>query len=425
MKPFFRSLPAILVFLGALVVFGPEPAAGQDTALSVDSVEALPGFPGVAVPVRVSSDAPVSAIQIALDYDELTSSLTGITLAGVLSGFPIEFVDINIDATDGTASTVVVLDSSAPFDNVLDPGDDLLFAVLTFDLESMLLPGTVLPIALAGPVGNPPVTNEVFVDGAGTGPDLFDGAITVTNENFLMFGPATAVPDTSGNPVDINALNSDNVQAFSLVVSYDPTLVNATEVNILDTITEAVGAEFVDPIIDNSAGFIILGVLLDALPPYEGQVIPSAGLELAIARVVFDVLPEANNVDQVDLFFEDGLGSPPINNVFVIGNQSVAPITQDGFIEIIGDPIFLRGDANNDTILDLADPIFTICFLTGVVTDPPCQLAMDANDDDALNLADVLYSLNYQFLGGPIIPAPFPDPGTDPTPADPPLPCDL
>ena len=87
----------------------------------------------------------------------------------------------------------------------------------------------------------------------------------------------------------------------------------------------------------------------------------------------------AQAVDQVDLIFSDGLGSPPINNVFVIGNQSVSPNVEDGFIEILQESIFIRGDANNDLILDVSDPIYTVFFLSGTITDPPCELAMDAN----------------------------------------------
>ena len=77
---------------------------------------------------------------------------------------------------------------------------------------------------------------------------------------------------------------------------------------------------------------------------------------------------------------------------------------------------FIRGDANGDGLLNLADAIRTLGVLfTG---DEPldCEDAADTNDDGQLNIADPIQLLSYLFNGGSAPFAPFPVPGDDPTP---------
>ena len=76
---------------------------------------------------------------------------------------------------------------------------------------------------------------------------------------------------------------------------------------------------------------------------------------------------------------------------------------------------FVRGDANDDGEVDIADPVFILnqLFLGG----PPanCETATDANDDGLRDLSDAIYLLGHQFLGGSSPPAPFPACGLDAT----------
>ncbi len=77
---------------------------------------------------------------------------------------------------------------------------------------------------------------------------------------------------------------------------------------------------------------------------------------------------------------------------------------------------FLRGEANNDGRLDLADPIFTLnyLFLGGVV--PPCLDAADSDDNGQLEITDPIRTLEYLFLTGFPLPRPGPiEKGIDPT----------
>ncbi len=89
-------------------------------------------------------------------------------------------------------------------------------------------------------------------------------------------------------------------------------------------------------------------------------------------------------------------------------------------------PGFIRGDANRDGDVNIADAVAILGRLFG--TDPPlqCEDAADANDDEDVNLADGVYILQYIFINGPVIPPPYPRCGIDPTshpdPAQPDLP---
>ncbi|MCA8960448.1 MAG: dockerin type I repeat-containing protein [Planctomycetes bacterium] len=77
---------------------------------------------------------------------------------------------------------------------------------------------------------------------------------------------------------------------------------------------------------------------------------------------------------------------------------------------------FIRGDANNDGMVNLADAIAVLGTLFQGDPAPDCVSASDVNDDGAVDVADPVYLLSYLFQSGPIIPPPFPAAGTDPTP---------
>jgi len=62
---------------------------------------------------------------------------------------------------------------------------------------------------------------------------------------------------------------------------------------------------------------------------------------------------------------------------------------------------FLRGDANKDGVINIADVVYlvTYLFLYGPAPDP--LWLGDANSDGVVNIADAVYLVTYLFLGGP------------------------
>lgn len=75
---------------------------------------------------------------------------------------------------------------------------------------------------------------------------------------------------------------------------------------------------------------------------------------------------------------------------------------------------FLRGDANGDGTLNVADSVRTLGMLFGPLL-LPCRDAADANDDGAVDISDAVFSLSRLFLGDAPPPPPFPECGPDPT----------
>ena len=104
--------------------------------------------------------------------------------------------------------------------------------------------------------------------------------------------------------------------------------------------------------------------------------------------------------------------------------------TQDGssntarLVKLGPDPLnlptlFIRGDANGDGAVDIADPSATLGFLFLGDAAPGCLEAANTNDDGEVDISDAVHTLNYLFVGGAPIPPPFPEKGIDPTPGPP------
>jgi hypothetical protein len=72
----------------------------------------------------------------------------------------------------------------------------------------------------------------------------------------------------------------------------------------------------------------------------------------------------------------------------------------------------LRGDANTDGTLDLADPVRILDHLflgRPLGCEALVNIAADVNDSGSVQIDDGIALLNFLFLGGPPPAAPFPD----------------
>ena len=142
-------------------------------------------------------------------------------------------------------------------------------------------------------------------------------------------------------------------------------------------------------------------------------------------------------VDNVLVGFEaldPGFGDPANADLLVIGGRELdasgSPCAGDDFnglideiriyasavhpTTIVTEP-FDRGDCNQDSAYNIADPIFLLSALFSGGTYPDCEDACDANDDGALNIADAVYSLTFLFSAGAAPPSPHQSCGDDPT----------
>src|SRR5206468_3480032 len=176
-------------------------------------------------------------------------------------------------------------------------------------------------------------------------------------------------------------------------------------------------------------GELVVGILVDALPPFDGQELPPTSDFLKLICVDFHASPDANcaTCAQSKITFCDGAvgrGSVPIRNLASIMNESVTPQLVDGqaTVSIVNEPSFIRGDCNGSdrgsVAVDISDAasVISFLFLTGTWKfQPPCLDACDANDDGRVDLADSVYILRYLFKFDRSPKAPFPEPGADPS----------
>lgn len=87
----------------------------------------------------------------------------------------------------------------------------------------------------------------------------------------------------------------------------------------------------------------------------------------------------------------------------------------EGFRYLPTGGAFLRGDANDDATVDIADGVSILVYLFLEGATPICLDPLDADDSGDINLSDAVTIFGYLFAGGPVIPDPFPEPGVDPT----------
>ncbi len=78
-------------------------------------------------------------------------------------------------------------------------------------------------------------------------------------------------------------------------------------------------------------------------------------------------------------------------------------------------PQFIRGDANADGAVNIADAVFVLTYLFANGDAPPCFDAGDTNDDADVAISDAVYLLQHLFADGPALPFPYPGCGYDPS----------
>ena len=411
-----------------MVIQGASTLEAQNAALRIQDVTVYPGQGDVSAAVLGLSSEPISGFQIALQVDPDRIQLQGFDEnSGILDAVSVEFLDSFVEETEGEAGLIAILDGSAPFDGSLPATQETHLVSVLFDADQWLIPSNQELLSLTGEVGTANLQSTILVEGAPVATDLQNGFLSVIEQNVLIAESTTgqAALGEVDHEIKIHAFNSEDLQGFSISLVYDPLVWEFSHVEITGTITETAGAEFVEEFSNDDQGNAVLGVLLDILPPYAGQVIPSTGIELEVARFYFDVQPDVFESVETTIGFAPSPGTPVVDNVFVIGNQSVQPLTIDTVIEVAVQNIFLRGDADGDLYLDLSDVINNLVFMTGACPecpDPTCYKALDVNDNGIIDLADGVQLVNYLYTFGPPPAAPFPEPGPDPTPDD--LTCD-
>ncbi len=232
--------------------------------------------------------------------------------------------------------------------------------------------------------------------------------------------------------------HEDEIQGLSMAVTYDCALTAQEDTFSLEggvLAADGVNAEFVHIDVDNNSRGtdgdgceFILGVLVDAVAPFDGRTLPSTSTFSRLFCMDFFIEDDAMCDHCLWIKFMDGLngnGTPPVKNLVAIDFFSQRPQTMDCRVCVEGEAEFIRGDCNFSGEIMMGVDIADAAAMVGhFFLDPPwkfdapCQDACDANDDGRLDAADVVFILEYLFVPEkPQPPAPGPIfPGFDETP---------
>lgn len=159
--------------------------------------------------------------------------------------------------------------------------------------------------------------------------------------------------------------------------------------------------------------------------------LPSAGTQSLLKIGVRWTGPLPSGGGLATLRFLDGLrgSGQPVINAFTVEGATLRACNFDRasvrvrLIERHSDA-FVRGDANQDGKVNMADAIWILNELFAGGPQSTCKDAADMNRDGLLGIADPVYLLRYEFLGGDPPPAPFPVCGVDPSGTAEPLGCE-
>lgn len=241
-----------------------------------------------------------------------------------------------------------------------------------------------------------------------------------------QIGPIGANP---GETADVEFFYSDptsNLAGYTIAVCFDcaiPGVVGSFTID--DTFVFTIGAEFIAEQVDNDPDDgdgceLVLGILLDAAPPFDGQTMPPTAIPLKIGTFSFIIDENIPCFTDYQVDFCDGINGTGLiiqNNAVVIDQASVPPISLlENIVTVPADSLFVRGDTNNDGIHNAADIVYIMNFLFQDGPDFQCKDAADTNDDGVINITDPVFLALYLFLNGLPLPAPFPDCGLEPIP---------
>ncbi len=234
---------------------------------------------------------------------------------------------------------------------------------------------------------------------------------------------ATGIAGQATMVMPLVASFSAPVEAYDVSLQLPGDLLDVNEVTVAGTIAGDLNAEqvLVD-VGDTATGFVTAQIVMDAGPPFAGQEIPIGDDQTIL---LFDFAVAASGFvdgETRELNFVDGLGPDLVENRIILDGVAYAPGVDGAVITFLEQPVFVRGDCNSDSSVNLADVIFGLTYLFGGGVPPECMKACDTDDTGNVNLTDEIYFLNTLFVpGSPPMPPPTGTAGPDPTPDS--LPC--
>ncbi|MCI0650498.1 MAG: carboxypeptidase-like regulatory domain-containing protein [Planctomycetes bacterium] len=420
-------------------------ADGNDFAANNDDTDAL-GFYSVQIPhgtwdieFRQVLPGTVSYVSEIVESLVVTGNaaladvtmVAGYPLAGHVqdeSSAPLAGADVDIeDAATGAKihTTNDNTDALGDFEVIVPPGD---LTVIVRPPTGELLVPAVVPYT----VNVPPPANDIgtIVLAAGV-------AVTATVTSVALAPVADVDADfvVSANQAMV-ATVGDNTSALgelAVIVppdTYDIQLRPPFATGLAPVVLADIAA-----LVDTDLGTVILpagnslsGTVTDAGDPVAGVLVTLS--DAASGDPVYVFGNATNALGAYALRVVDGnydvLFTPPPTSglaaVEILGVDVLSNTSLDANLAGGGGPTeFVRGNADGVGSVGLSDVIVILMGLFANGPLPACRDIIDANDDGQTDISDPLWVLVFLFAQGPAIPAPYPDPGVDPS--DDALPC--
>ncbi|MFL2857315.1 MAG: dockerin type I repeat-containing protein [Planctomycetota bacterium] len=396
----FSAIVALLVLIGGFLPAIAEAQMQSSTSGNPQSIRlgeaiVVPGTAEALVPVYLTSEVEIATWQMGLEYDELLLNLVDVEFTGTES----ELLDPILIPTLNQNSNLSGFQVVYPGPDFFPTGEGLLAAFLRFQwIGTMPIPspsGLSIPINLIDLETLP--ISMTSPSGLVTIPETQSADVVIHDYPLILVEESMAPLTAEDFLVPVRAWTSDSASTFMMGLEYDELLM--TQFTVTGSDADRLSNGNWDLTIQTTPGGVICTlVTATPLPPLNGET-------LGFLRI-------------------DRPGNQP-------GQPGWGPWTiglNPDNCEIDGTPVaylepgsmtwiswFMRGDANLDSNLDIADAetILGACYL-GIPVD--CEDAADTNDDGALDVSDVVSVLQFLFSGSPSPPAPYPDAGSDPTP---------
>ena len=409
-----ESLIMRLLIVSLLLLF-PLGVSGQEYVLTMSGGSIPEGGSGDLSVSFDNNGEPVAGWSYGACNDIASLVCTGVadgsTTATVKNGGAPDFNQSSVFDDGFTVGVVICFTGCA----TLDAGTGYELNVASYDgiAESST------EVGFCNTLGSPAVDTVVVVNGASIAPTQNSGSVDVVGVPDPEFNYSAGSASAGYNPadgnasasVDISISETDNsglgapfpneTQGFSMGLGNSAEVI-ATQV----TLSLPFSAYFAESnIYDN-------GWTIGVVYSFTGGSVLEFPSETAVISADYETggsMAGDEDGATAALTWDNGLGSPAVANVVVVGGGSLNANFADGSIEL--NPVvtidWLRGDANSDGQVNIADGVWLISELFSGGGASSCAISRDCNSDGGVDLADPTFIINYRFLGGPPPAAPF------------------
>lgn len=410
-----KHFTCVLALALTVVVSATVSAQDPNHSLSVSGGSAASGA-SIDLTVNYDNISPdnIAGWSFGCGHDSTALTLDGVvdgsTTATVNGGTPPQFNQVN-QFVDGFTVGVVI---SFIGQNPLPPGTGYEFNVASYTNNQAPLEST--DVCFTDLLGAPPVTTVVVVAGQSVVPVQACGTVSTPDvpvDPAFVFTANDTTTGLSGSFTATCAIQDtlgglDDTQGFSMGLSNDAAVI--TPIDLVPAGPVAAIGGGAGPGFFGDAQFAD-GWTVGVVYSFIGGVFIQFPASTDVVEASYDIVGTRADGETTDLVWTNGLGMPMVANVVVVAGGSVQVAFDDGVVTFLGGPAaltFLRGDCNNDSIVNIADGIWLLneLFLGGPAS--ACVAACDANGDTMVDSSDATYIFMYRFMGGATPVAPFP-----------------